>query len=132
MTTCKSEARRWVHRYAAGGAAFAALPIVGTSAGLATIEMHMLGIIGDIYGEAVSGVTTAAAGGTFGVMGQGLKWLAFRAAQFVPGYGTVVRAVIAATTIESLGNAIINHYERKYPGKEFVKPVPAPKKDEKG
>src|SRR4051812_40356827 len=81
MTTCKAEARRWVHRYAAGGGAFAALPIVGTSSALATIEMHMMGIIGDIYGESVSGVTTAAAGGTFAVMGQGLKWIAFRASQ---------------------------------------------------
>ena len=121
MTTSKEEARRWVHRYAAGGAAFAALPIAGTSAALATMEMHMVGVIGDIYGESVTGVTTAAAGGTFGVMGQALKWIAFRGAKLVPGWGIVVRTVVAAMAIEAIGFAIVAHFERKYPNKEFTK-----------
>jgi uncharacterized protein (DUF697 family) len=126
MTTCKEEARRWVHRYAAGGAAFAALPIVGSSAALATLEMHMVGIIGDIYGESVSGVTTAAAGGTFGVIGQGLKWIAFRGTRLIPGYGALVRVVIAAAAVEVIGYAIVEHFERKYPGKLFVRMPPSP------
>lgn len=122
-TTCKEEARRFVHRYAVGGAAFAALPIPGTSAMLTTLEMHMFSVIGQIYGESVSGIASAAAGGTFAVMGTGLKWLAFQASMFVPGYGTAVRIGIAVTTIESIGHTVIGHFERKYPGKMFTQPV---------
>src|SRR5947208_2334374 len=98
MTSCKEEARRWVHRYAVGGAAFAALPIIGTSALLTTLELHMFGFIADIYGEAPTGIVTAAAGGTFSVAAQGLKWLAFQGSLLIPGWGTLVRVSIAAST----------------------------------
>jgi hypothetical protein len=40
---------------------------------------------------------------------------------FVPVAGTAVRMGIAAVTIESLGRAIIGTYERRYPGKVFLK-----------
>jgi uncharacterized protein (DUF697 family) len=121
MTTCKEEALRWVHRYAAGGAAFAAIPIpFSTSAGLAAMETHMTAFIGSIYSDPMGGPTTAAAGGTFAVMGQGLKWMATQAVGFVPLLGPVIRMSIAAATIEGLGRAIVSHYERKYPDKEFT------------
>lgn len=120
MTTCKEEATRWVYRYAIGGAAFAALPIpFSTSAGLATLETHMMHAIGGIYGEDGGTLATAAAGGTFAVMGQGLKYVAMQAAAFVPGLGTAVRMGIAGSTVVTIGMAIIGHYERKYPGKLF-------------
>ena len=117
--TCKQEAELWVHRYAAGGAAFSALPLPVTSAGLATLETHMMTLIGEIYGEAPGAVFTAAAGGSFAILGQGLKWLAFQGSLFVPVAGVAVRMGIAALTIESIGRAIIGSYERKYPGKVF-------------
>lgn len=118
MKTCKEEALGWVHRYAAAGAALALLPLpISTSNGLATMETHMMSVIGDVYGDPASGVATAAAGGTFALFGQGLKVLAARAAGLVPVLGPVVRAAIAAATIESLGHAIVAHYERKHPGK---------------
>ena len=121
-TTCKQEATRWVHRYAAGGAAFAALPIpFSTTAGLATMEAHLLSVIGEIYGDGVGAFASATAGGTFSAMGQGLKWVACQAACFVPGFGIPIRMAIAGATIEALGHAVIAHFERKHPGKEFVK-----------
>jgi uncharacterized protein (DUF697 family) len=119
--TCKQEAELWVHRYAIGGAAFSALPLPVTSAGLATIETHMMTLIGEIYGDAPGGVFTAAAGGSFAILGQGLKWLAMQGSLFVPVAGTAVRMGIAAVTIESLGRAIIGSYERRFPGKVYTK-----------
>jgi uncharacterized protein (DUF697 family) len=126
MTTCKGEALRWVHIYAAGGAAFAANPLpLSTSAGLAALETHMAGFIGAIYGDPMGGPTTAAAGGTFAVMGQGLKYLAAQATCFIPFLGPAIRVSIAAVTIESIGRALVAHYERKFPGKVLA-PKPKP------
>lgn len=120
MTTCKEEALRWVHRYAIGGAAFAALPLpVSTSAGLATMETHMMAVIGEIYGESVGAIAVTAAGGSFAIMGQGLKYLACEAVRFIPVVGTPIRMAIAGATIEGLGHSIIGHFERKHPNKVF-------------
>jgi uncharacterized protein (DUF697 family) len=122
MTTCKEESTRWVHRYAIGGAAFAALPIpFSTSAGLAALETHMASFIAEIYGDSPSTLAAAAAGGAFSALGQGLKYIACQAACFVPVLGIPIRMTIAGGTIESLGHAIIAHYERKHPGKLFIK-----------
>jgi uncharacterized protein (DUF697 family) len=122
MTTCKEEAVRWIHRYAAGGAAFAALPIpFSTSAGLAAIEAHLLAVIGEIYGEGIGAFASATAGGTFSAVGQGLKYVACQAACFIPGFGIPIRMAIAGGTIEALGHAVVAHFERKHPGKPFVK-----------
>ena len=132
MTTCKEEALRWVHRYAAGGTLFAALPIpFSTSAGLAALETHLASMIAEIYGESTAGFATVAAGGAFTAMGQGLKYLACQAACFIPGFGIPIRMVIAGGTIESLGHAIVAHYERKHPGKLFVKKTEELKQEEK-
>lgn len=120
MTTCREEALRWVHRYAIGGAAFAALPLpVSTSAGLVAIETHMMTMIGEIYGESVGSVATTAAGGSFAILGQGLKFLAARAIGFVPVIGPAIKMTIAGLTIEAIGRGIVGHFERKYPGKTF-------------
>jgi uncharacterized protein (DUF697 family) len=120
MTTCKEEALRWVHRYAIGGAAFAVLPLpVSTSAGLVAIETHMMAMIGDIYGENVGSVTTTAAGGSFAVLGQGLKFVATQAVGLIPVIGPAIKMTIAGLTIEALGRSIVGHFERKYPGRPF-------------
>jgi len=119
-TTCKEEARRWVHRYAAAGAAFAAIPLPVTTTGLASIETHMIGFIGAIYGDPLGAVTAAATGGSLAIAGQGLKWLAIRATLLVPVIGLPIRMGIAAGVIEAIGYGIIEHHERKYPNKEFT------------
>jgi uncharacterized protein (DUF697 family) len=122
MTTCKEEARRWVHLYAIGGAAFAALPVpISTTAALAALEAHMFSYIGSIYGEQVGSAATAAADVTFTVMGQGLRFLVHRAVGFIPVLGPLIRAGIAAATIESIGHGIVGHFERKNPGKLFTR-----------
>ncbi len=121
--TCKEEALRWVHRYAAAGAAFAAIPLPVTTTGLATIETHMVGFIGSVYGDPMSGVATAATGGSLAIMGQGLKWLAFQATGFVPVVGLPIRMAIAASVIEGIGHGIVQHYERKHPNKVFTQKV---------
>ncbi len=110
-----------MHLYAAGGAAFAALPLpISTSAGLATLETHLATVIAGIYGEAATAFTTTVAGGAFGVMGQGLKYAACQASCFLPVLGIPIRMTIAGATIESLGQAIVAHFERKHPGRAFV------------
>jgi uncharacterized protein (DUF697 family) len=121
MTTCRQEALRWVHRYAVGGAAFAAIPLpLSTTAGLTTLETHLATVIADIYGEPATGFATTVAGGALGVMGQGLKFAACQASCFVPVLGIPIRMTIAGATIESLGHAIVAHFERKHPGRPFV------------
>ncbi len=122
MLTCKEEALRWVHRYAAGGAIFAAVPLpVSTAPILAALETHMFAVIGGIYGDAPTTPLTAAATGTFAALGTGLKHVAAEAIRFVPVVGPLIRCVIAAATIEGIGQAIVAHYERKYPGRVFTK-----------
>jgi uncharacterized protein (DUF697 family) len=125
MTTCKEQANRWVHRYAAGGAAFAALPIpFSTSVGLVALETHLLSMIGEIYGDGVGAFGATTAGGAFSAMGQGLKYAACQAACFIPVLGIPIRMGIAGVTIEALGHSVIAHYERKHPGRTFVKKPP--------
>jgi uncharacterized protein (DUF697 family) len=119
-TTCKEEAMRWVHRYAIGGAAFAALPLP-TSAGLAALQTHMFSMIGEIYGDGVGSMASAAAGGSFTVMGHGLRFVAHQAVGFVPVVGPLIKAGIAAAVIESIGFGVVAHFERKHPGKLFTR-----------
>lgn len=121
MVTCKQEAQRWVHLYAAGGAIFAAAPLpVSTAPLLATLETHMIGVISDIYGAPFSGAATAAMGGTFGVLGTGLKYAVGRAVRALPIVGPLIRASTAVATIEAIGLGIIEHFERKFPNKPFT------------
>jgi len=116
--TCKEESLRWVHRYALGGVALAAVPIpVSTSNSLAALETYMMKVIGDIYGDTPSGTAVAAAGGSFALGGMALKQLALQATYAVPLLGIPIRMAIAGGTIEALGHAIIGHYERKFPRK---------------
>ncbi len=120
MVTCREEAVRWVHRYAAGGAVVAAVPMpIATSPILAALETHMLGVIASVYGATIDPPTTVAVGGTFTAMGTGLKYVAAQAVSLIPVVGPVIRSTIAAGTIEAIGHALVAHYERKFPGKIF-------------
>jgi uncharacterized protein (DUF697 family) len=119
-TTCKEEAFRWVHRYAAAGAVFAAVPLPVTTTGLATIETHMIGFIGSIYGDPMSGPASVATGGSLAIAGQGLKWAALQLCGLVPVAGIPIKMGIAAGVIEGIGYGMIQHYERKYPNKLFT------------
>lgn len=122
MITCREEAQRWVHRYAAGGAIFAAAPIpVASTPILVALETHMVSMVATIYGDELKGPATAATGGTFAAMGTGLKAAANWAVGFVPIVGPVIRAGIAAATVEAIGQSAIAFYERKYPGKIFTR-----------
>lgn len=123
MLTCKEEALRWVHRYAVGSAAFAAIPIpFSTSAGLAALETHMAAMIADIYGVPTATFATAAAGTAFSAVGQALKYAACQATCLLPGFGVPIRMTIAGAAVESLGRAVVAHYERRHPGKLYVAP----------
>ncbi len=118
MITCKQEAQRWVHRYAIGGAALAALPIpVSTSNSLAALETYMMKVIGDIYSDSPTGTMVAAVGGSFALGGMALKQVATRASYALPALGIPIRMGIAGGTIVALGRAIVGHYERKHPRK---------------
>jgi uncharacterized protein (DUF697 family) len=122
MVTCEDRAQEWVHLYAAGGAAFAALPIPGaTSMGLAAAESHMVYWIAKIYGEELSGKEITLILGTLGLASLGLKAFALEACNFIPVAGWLIKGGIAATAIESIGATIIRHFEQKYPGKRYTK-----------
>jgi len=98
-----------------------AAPIpVPTAPILAALETHLVSMIGHIYGEDLNAPTTAATGGTFAIMGTGLKAAATWGIGFVPVVGPLVRGSIAAVTIEAIGQATVAYFERKYPGKIFT------------
>jgi uncharacterized protein (DUF697 family) len=115
---CRDKARVLVHKYAAFGTAWSLLPIpMATSAGLTALETHMIYWIARVYGEEPSrgDVLMTAAG--LELCSVALKTVAIEGALLVPGIGWGIKATIAAGAIEAIGNAIIQHYEQKYPGK---------------
>jgi uncharacterized protein (DUF697 family) len=115
---CKEKARILVHKYAAFGTAWALLPIpMATSAGLTALETHMIYWIARVYGEEPtrSDVLMTAAG--LELCSVALKTVAVEGALLIPVVGWGVKATIAGGAIEAIGNAIIQHYEQKYPGK---------------
>lgn len=115
---CRVRARKLVHKYAAFGTAWAVLPIpVATSPGLTALETHMIYWIGRIYGEELARGDIFMAGAGLELASVGLKTLAINAANFVPVIGWGIKAVIAASTIEGIGEATIRHFEAKYPDK---------------
>ena len=119
--TCRQQAMRWVHRYALGGAAFAALPLpIPTTGALTALELHMLNAIGRIYGEPSSSMVNVVAAGGLRAMGTGLKFVVKRVSKMAPiMLRPVIHGATAALVIESIGRGVIEYFEDKYPGREF-------------
>lgn len=117
---CRERARTWVHGYAAGGAAFAFVPIPvpgSTTAGLVALEATMVHAIGRIYGIDMPARDVAALVAGLEVAGGALKTVAREASILVPGIGWLFRAGIAAASIEAIGHSVIAMFERRYPGR---------------
>ena len=117
---CRERARAWVHSYAAGGAAFAFVPIPvpgSTTAGLVALEATMVHAIGRIYGVDMPAKDVAALVAGLEVAGGALKTVAREAAILVPGVGWLFRAGIAAASIEAIGHSVIAMFERRHPGR---------------
>jgi uncharacterized protein (DUF697 family) len=117
---CRARARSWVHGYAAGGAAFAFVPIPvpgSTTAGLVALEVTMVHAIGRIYGVEMPARDVAALVAGLEVAGGALKTVAREASILVPGVGWLFRAGIAAASIEAIGHAVIAMFERRYPNR---------------
>ena len=118
---CKARAEEWVHWYATGGAALAVVPIpIATTLALGAAETTMIYWIARIYGEQLNktDLVTIAAGLELG--GFVFKAAAIEASNFVPIAGPVIKAAIAAGVIEGIGNAIIKHYDDKYPNRLYT------------
>jgi uncharacterized protein (DUF697 family) len=115
---CREKARTMVHKYAAFGTAWAILPVpIGTSAGLTALETHMLYWIARAYGEEPTKSDLMMAAGGLELCSVALKTVAVEGASLVPVVGWGVKAAIAGSAIEAIGQAAILHYEAKYPGK---------------
>jgi uncharacterized protein (DUF697 family) len=115
---CRHKARAMIHKYAAFGTAWAVLPIpIATSAGLTALETHMLYWIARAYGEEPSKSDVVMAAGGLELCSVALKTAAIEGANLVPVVGWGVKAAIAGSAIEAIGQAAIMHYESKYPGK---------------
>ena len=109
-------ARNWVHAYAVGGAAFALvpLPIPGsTTAGLVTIEATMIHSIARIYDYDVHPRDAAAIASGLELGGGALKVIARSAVMRIPAIGNLIRATLAALTIEAIGHTMIAVLERR-------------------
>jgi len=115
---CRDKAQLLVHKYAAFGTAWAVLPIpIATSAGLTALETHMLYWIARAYGEEPSKSDILMIAGGLELCSVALKTVAIEGATYVPAIGWGVKAVIAGSAIEGIGQAAIRHYEAKHPGK---------------
>jgi uncharacterized protein (DUF697 family) len=115
---CRDKARALVHKYAVFGTTWAVLPIpVATSAGLTALETHMIYWIARIYGEQPSSADVLMAAGGLELCSVALKTLALEGANLVPVVGWGVKAAIAGSAIEALGQSVVHHFETKYPGK---------------
>jgi uncharacterized protein (DUF697 family) len=115
---CKDKAQSLVHKYAVFGTAWAVLPIpMATSVGLTALETHMIYWIARAYGEEPTRNDVLMAAGGLELCSVALKTVALEGATFVPAVGWGVKAVIAGSAIEAIGQAAIRHYEAKHPGK---------------
>jgi uncharacterized protein (DUF697 family) len=115
---CREKARIMVHKYAAFGTAWAVLPVpMATSAGLTALETHMLYWIARAYGEEPNKSDLMMAAGGLELCSVALKTMAIEGANLVPVVGWGVKAAIAGSAIEAIGQAAILHFESKYPGK---------------
>jgi len=115
---CRDKARVLVHKYAAGGAAWAMLPIpIPTSPALTALEAHMIYWIARMYGEAPSHTDTIMLAAGLEVGSSGLKHAARYLVGFIPVIGWGIKGLIAGAAIETMGQLIIKHFEAKYPGK---------------
>ena len=129
--TSKEKAQRLVHRYAAFGTAWAVLPVPGaTSTGLAALEAHMIYWIARYYGETPSHTDVIMTMSGLELASVALKTVAIEGANLIPVAGWGVKGVIAGSVVETIGAAIIHHFEEKYPGRlldgQVAEPVPAP------
>jgi uncharacterized protein (DUF697 family) len=109
-------ARNWVHAYAVGGAALSLvpLPIPGsTTAGLVTIEATMVHTIARIYDHAIDPRDAAALATGLELGGGVLNTIARSAVARLPGIGGLVRATLAALTIEAIGQTMIAVMEKR-------------------
>jgi uncharacterized protein (DUF697 family) len=123
---CRERARAWVHAYAAGGAAFAFVPIPvpgSTTAGLIALEATMVHAIGRVYGQSLDVKDAAAMVSGLQVAGGALKTIAREAVGYIPGVGWLVRGAIAGAAIEAIGNAVIGIFERRYPDRRVGEAV---------
>jgi uncharacterized protein (DUF697 family) len=115
---CREKARKMVHKYAAFGTAWAVLPVpIATSAGLTALETHLLYWIARAYGEEPNKSDLMMAAGGLELCSVALKTVAIEGANLVPVVGWGVKAAIAGSAIEAIGQAAILHFESKYPGK---------------
>lgn len=115
---CREKARSLVHKYMAFGTAWSLLPIPGaTSVGLTALETHMIYWIGRVYGEEPTKQDIMMTAAGLELASVALKTIAVEGACLVPAIGWGVKASIAAAAIEAIGNAIVQHYEKKHPGK---------------
>lgn len=122
---CRARAGALVHKYAVAGTIWALLPVpMATSAGLALLETHLIYWIARIYGESPtrSDVLMTAAG--LELASVALKTVAMEGAALVPGVGLGVKATIAGTIVEAIGQTIVRHYEAKHPDRLTDAPSP--------
>jgi uncharacterized protein (DUF697 family) len=115
---CREKAVMLVHKYTVAGTAWSMLPLpIPTSPGLVALEAHMIYWIARIYGDSPSHTDTLMLAAGLELGSTGLKTVAKKLVGLVPVIGWGIRGVIAATTIEAMGQVIIKHFESKYPNK---------------
>jgi uncharacterized protein (DUF697 family) len=114
----RDKASSLVHKYTAAGVAWSVLPLpIPTSPGLVALEAHMIYWIARIYGDSPSHTDTLMLAAGLELGSTGLKSVAKKLVGYIPVIGWGIKGVIAATTIEAMGQVIIKHFESKYPNK---------------
>lgn len=121
MTTSRDEAIGWVHKYAIGGAVIAALPLPFTGAALLALEARLMTTIGEIYGTKSGGAALLAAKVAIALASRGLKMAGRKAEEASPKAAKpLVRAAVAAATIEAIGLGLVLLHEKQGAVREIV------------
>jgi uncharacterized protein (DUF697 family) len=116
----REQATRHVHVAAAcgSGIAFAPVPGIGT-AGLVAVESGLIYTIGKDYGVDLSRTDIAVIASTLGAGSLALRAAVNEVCNWVPVLGWAIKASVAAAVIESIGAAVIEYFEQRYPGRYF-------------
>lgn len=115
IKTRKERAFEEVHLHAAGGTAYAIVPIPGfTTGGLTAIETHLIYSIANIYGVELEAKDILEIFVKVGGGGLLLKKAALEASNFIPFAGSAIKAAIAGSAIEALGTLVIGYFEITY------------------
>ena len=95
------------------------MPVPGLFVAVTAAEATLVMAIARAYGEPLELADTAKFLAFSGAKNVGLK-AAGEASAVIPIVGLFVRPLLFSASMKTLGNAVINYFEARHPGKEYA------------